>query len=95
MLKREPNHFVLLTVVVPARPPQTAGMITGKKLGSGGDEDGRERSSGDAVSVPAAAIAMGGAGGACGGGGTGASKRGVSCFRRSELPDVVRKLWKI
>lgn len=86
VLKREPNHFVLLTAVVPAQPPQAVGIVAGNSEGGGGDEDGREPGGGgstssDVVPVPTASTVT--------------SKRGVSCFRRYELPDVVRKLWRI
>lgn len=61
LLKREPNHFVLIKT----DPP-----------GSGGGPQDGESSSGarNCPSFP---------------------KGGLSCFRRSELPDVVQKLWGI
>lgn len=52
LLKREPNHFVLIKTL-PLEVPEGA---------TGASE---------------------------------ASKKGQACFRRSELPDVVRSLWQI
>lgn len=61
VLKREPNHFVLISWSPPPQP-------LGPNESSASDETRA------AQTVP---------------------KGGLSCFRRSELPDVILKLWKI
>lgn len=61
VLKREPNHFVLLKAL------PVVGEGTAETRNGGGKSGG---------TVPL-------------------SKRGRACFRRSDLPDVVRTLWNI
>lgn len=63
VLKREPNHYVLLKMLPPC-PPEN------------GDGDGKGK-------------------GGCGGTPAASSKKGQALFRRSELPDVIRRLWQI
>lgn len=96
VLKREPNHFLLLSALMPpltVAPPidQSPGVAVGKHSAGGGSgtggsgSGGVDRRPGDAPTASTTAAAA-----------VAASKpRTVSCFRRSELPDVIRKLWEI
>ncbi|CAM9737122.1 unnamed protein product [Sphacelaria rigidula] len=96
VLKREPNHFLLLSALMPPltmAPPikQSPEVAVGKHSAGGGSGTGGsgtggvDQRPGDAPTASTTATAA-----------VAASKpRTVSCFRRSELPDVIRKLWEV